>query len=347
MTSPFDTLPETDPATILRYRDGQYAADVLGVAITHLDLFSWLNQRGPTSFDDIAREFDCAPRPLDVLLTFCHANGFTRKTETGAIEITRLAREHLTTISPWYLGPYYAPIAESAIAKDFLKTLRTGNPASWQAKDDMEDWHEAMHSEEFARGFTQLMNCRGILMGQKLAESLEPNFERYRRILDVGGGSGVYTAALIHRFPKLRGLVLEAEPVDQIARESLTSWGFQDRVEVVAGDMFQDKWPSECDAILLSNVLHDWDLPEISVLLQKAAAALPSGGSLVIHEAFLNEEKTGSLPVAAYSILLATITQGRCYAPSEYANLLKPLGFEVGPYRDTVADRGFMTAVKR
>lgn len=331
----------------MRYRDGQYAADVLGVAITHLDLFSWLNERGPTQIDAIAQAFDCALRPLDVLMTFCHANGFTRKTASGAIEVTSLATEHLTSNSPWYLGPYYAPIAESPIARDFLKTLKTGKPASWQAKEDMDDWHESMHSEEFARGFTQLMNCRGILMGQKLAQALPPSFEKVQRLLDIGGGSGVYTAAMAHRFPKLQGLVLEAPPVDQIARESLSSWGYQDRVEVLAGDMFQDDWPSGCDAILLSNVLHDWDLPEISTLLQKAADALPPGGWLVIHEAFLNDEKTGSLPVAAYSILLATITQGRCYAPIEYTDILQPLGFDVGPYCDTVADRGFMTAVKR
>ena len=67
----------------------------------------------------------------------------------------------------------------------------------------------------------------------------------------------------------------------------------------------------------------------------------------MIHEAFLSDEKSGPLPVAEYSALLMNITQGKCYAPSEYGSIFQEPGLTVGPYRDTVADRGFMTAVKR
>jgi len=41
------------------------------------------------------------------------------------------------------------------------------------------------------------------------------------------------------------------------------------------------------------------------------------------------------------------ITQGKCYCPKEYGLILEELGFDVGPYQDTMADRGFMTAVKQ
>ena len=46
-------------------------------------------------------------------------------------------------------------------------------------------------------------------------------------------------------------------------------------------------------------------------------------------------------------VLLMNITQGKCYSPAEYGAVLTELGFAVGPYQDTVADRGFMSAVKR
>ena len=52
------------------------------------------------------------------------------------------------------------------------------------------------------------------------------------------------------------------------------------------------------------------------------------------------------MAVAEYSALLMNITQGKCYSPSEYAALMDGLGLKPGPYQDTVADRGFMTAVK-
>jgi hypothetical protein len=51
--------------------------------------------------------------------------------------------------------------------------------------------------------------------------------------------------------------------------------------------------------------------------LAASSAALPPGGLLVIHDAHLNADKTGPLPVAAYSALLMSVTEGKCYATSE------------------------------
>ena len=110
--------------------------------------------------------------------------------------------------------------------------------------------------------------------------------------------------------------------------------------------MFRDPWPDDIDTLLLSNVLHDWDFPEVQVLLEKAQQTLPTNGLLIIHEAFINNDKSGPLPSAEYSALLMSITQGKCYTPQEYGDILEKLGFRVGPYLDTIADRGVMTAVK-
>ena len=51
--------------------------------------------------------------------------------------------------------------------------------------------------------------------------------------------------------------------------------------------------------------------------LAASSAALPPGGLLVIHDAHLNAAKTGPLPVAAYSAILMSVTEGKCYATSE------------------------------
>ena len=67
----------------------------------------------------------------------------------------------------------------------------------------------------------------------------------------------------------------------------------------------------------------------------------------MIHEAFKNDEKPRPLPVAEYFALLMNVIQGKCYTPSEYGAILDESGFVVGTYQNTIADRGFMTAVKR
>jgi predicted nicotinamide N-methyase len=346
MSHPLTILPTSDPARILQLRDRQYGAELIAVALLHFDFFTWLKTHPGAGADAICQQFSWSPRPADVVLTLCRANGFLTTDAAGGHHLTTLAEEHLVQGSPWFLGPYYAPIRDTPIVQSYLKVLATGKPANWQAKADASDWHASMLIPEFALSFTALMNCRGITFGQFLAKALTPFLGSRRHLLDVGGGSGIYASAIAAAHPQLTATVLEQPPVDAITRAEIAKHGLQDRVNVLSADMFAGPWP-ETDIILLSNVLHDWDFPEVRQLLEKAAAALPSGGLLVIHDAFIADDKTGPLPVAEYSALLMNITQGKCYSAAEHSAILRELDFEPGAYQDTVADRGFMTAVKR
>ena len=337
--------PTTDPAQLLRYRDRQYAAELMAAAIVHLDLFSWLKKNPGVSTDELLKHYKFAERPADVLLTLARANGLIKTTEDQH-SITPLAEEFLTSDSSWNLHPYFAPIQDTQITQDFLTVLRTGKPANWQSQEEGSDWHTSMLDEDFARSFTQIMNCRGLAFGQNLAQSLTPHLADKSHLLDIGGGSGIYASTMIAAHSHLTGVVMEQAPVDAIAREEIAKHGLSEKLEVITADMFEVDWPA-CDVLLLSNVLHDWDRPEVRILCEKAAATLSKDGLLVIHEAFIDDDKTGPLPVAEYSALLMNITQGKCYCPNEYGLILEDLNFEVGPYQDTMADRGFVTAVKR
>jgi hypothetical protein len=108
--------------------------------------------------------------------------------------------------------------------------------------------------------------------------------------------------------------------------------------------MFTDPFPGGCDIHLFSNVLHDWDVDRVEQLLRKSFAALPPGGMIVVHDAHINAEKTGPLPVAAYSVLLMTITEGKCYSVKEMGGYLEHAGFREISYFPTAADRSVMVA---
>ena len=67
---------------------------------------------------------------------------------------------------------------------------------------------------------------------------------------------------------------------------------------------------------------------------------------LIIHDAHINREKTGPLPVAAYSALLMNITEGKCYSVTEMQGYLTDTGFGGMEFFPTVADRSVITARK-
>lgn len=343
--SKLTTPPKTDPTAILRYRDGLYASDLLAAAISHLDFFTWLDGSGGATDAEICEHFDFAARPVDVMLTLFRANGFIETDAVGKSSLTDTAREHLVSSSPFFLGAYYDGMKDRPVALDYLKVLKTGKPANWASLEDKDDWHHAMLEEDFAREFTAAMDCRGLALGQALAQAVAGSIGDRKHVLDIGGGSGIYAATMIAAHPQLSATVFEQAPVDAIAREAIAGHGLSDRVDIATGNFFTDPWP-EADIHLLSNVLHDWDFPEVRKILERSAAALPVGGLLIVHEVFINDTKTGSVPAAEYSALLMHVTQGKCYTPGEYAAILEELGFEVAGYQDTLGDRGFFTAVR-
>jgi 3-hydroxy-5-methyl-1-naphthoate 3-O-methyltransferase len=334
--------PETDPAEILRIRDGLYAVELLAAALCGLDFFTWLEAH-PSSKEQICKALNICERPTDVMLTLFAAQGFVANRD-GIFHITKVASEFLSKTSPWNLVAYYQAMDQRPVCKDMLTVLRTGKPANWASYKDAKEWTKAMEQESFARMFTAAMDCRGLYLSHALAKHL--NLQNHSRLLDIAGGSAVYSCALASANPSLRATVLEKPPVDKIARDAIQTRGFSDRVHVHVGDMFADPLPAGHDVHLFSNVLHDWDVPVVKQLLRKSFDALPSAGMLVIHDAHLNAEKTGPLPVAEYSALLMNISEGRCYSTAETETWLRELGFRNFHFQETAANRSFITATK-
>jgi hypothetical protein len=107
-----------------------------------------------------------------------------------------------------------------------------------------------------------------------------------------------------------------------------------------------DELPHGFDIHLFSNVLHDWDEKSIGLLLKNSFAALSPGGMVAIHDAHLNQKKTGPLLVAEYSVLLMYSTEGRCYSIAEIRDILDETGFEHTEVAQTAARRSLITARK-
>jgi 3-hydroxy-5-methyl-1-naphthoate 3-O-methyltransferase len=338
----FLTPPATDPTSIFRYRDGLYAVDMLTTAVCHLDLFTRLLEQ-PADLPSLCRALDLRERPADVMLTLLTAMDLL-KNDGGSFCLTQMAREYLVPSSPWFIGPYFASVKERPVCRDILAVMRTDQPSTWASLRDQKQWAKAMEEDAFADSFTAAMDCRGTYLGPALAGKLD--CQGHRRLLDIAGGSGVYACAIVARHPHLRAGVFEKPPVDRLTRRSVAARGFADRIEVHVGDMFTDPLPSGFDLHLFSNVLHDWDESGVRQLLAKSAAALPAGGMIIIHDAHINADKSGPLPVAAYSVLLMTITAGKCYSEKEMAGYLAEAGFGNVAFAPTAADRSVITARK-
>lgn len=336
--------PTTDPTLLYRTRDSIAAADALAAAIVHLDLFTSLD-RDPTDLAGLCRRHGLQPRPADVLCTLLAAQGLLAHDDAGRLVPTATAREFLVAGSPCDARPYWRALAGKPGVADILTVLCTGRPANWPGERGEADWHAAMRTEAFAESFTAAMDCRGRVLAPALAAAVD--CRAARRLLDVGGGSGVYAIALAERFEALDATVLESAPVDAIARRTIHASGLGERITVVAADMFAEPWPADHDVHLFSNVLHDWDEADCRRLLAASARALASGGRILVHDMLLDDDKAGPLWAAEYSVLLSTVTQGRLYSAAEIGRWLAELGFGIIARAPTALGRSVLTAVKQ
>ena len=335
--------PSTDPTTILRYRDCLYGDDMLVAGLVWLDFFTWLNEQGSATEAEVCEHYGFHSRPTDVMLTMFKARDLLVERE-GKFSLTPAAKEHLVFDSPWFIGPYYASLKDRPVAKDILQVLKTDRPANWGSQSDLNDWHKSMETDAFAEQFTAAMDCRGVFLAQAAAKAL--NLSSHKHLLDIAGGSAIYACSFLAHHPHLKATVLEKPPVDKIASKAIAKRGYSESIDVHASDMMLDPLPTHADIHLFSNVLHDWGIPEVKQLLRASHAALPPGGMLIVHDAFLNADKSGPAHVAEYSVMLMHATQGRCYGVKEMEQWAAECGFTEFNYQDTAAARGILTAKK-
>jgi SAM-dependent methyltransferase len=326
---------------LLDLRDGIYADDLVVAAVAWLDLFSWLSGN-PSTEEEIADSLGITERPLDVLLTLLTALGLVERKD-GLINTTRVSEEFLVSGRPNCVGPYFASQKNRPSCLELYEVLKTDEPAGWSSQEEGTDWESLMGEDLFASGYTTAMDSRSAVLAPAMAQAIP--CERYSNILDVAGGSGGYACAVVEEHRHMKAAVLEKPPVVEVARATIAQKGFSDRVEVIGSDMFADNLPRGFDVHLWSHVLHDWSSSGVRLLLSKSFESLNPGGMVVIHDAHINTEKTGPLPVARYSVLIMHSTRGKCYSVQEIGAFLDELGFQEPKCFETTGNRSVITAV--
>ena len=349
MTHPPMVSPMLDPTSIFEVFRGNLGTELLTAAVGHFRVFERL-AKAPMTFDELRRDLGLAERPAMVLVTALRAFGLLVEDDAGRIGPTELARDHLTPGAHFDVGGYIGLAGGSPGVLEMIERLETNRPAGSKPDEAgaafifKEGIESAMEAEASARSLTMALAGRARNVAPVLAEKCP--LDDARVLLDVAGGTGIYSIAWLLRHPNLRAIVWDRPEVLKVAVEMAESFGVADRLEARAGDMFKDPVPEKADVILLSNVLHDWDVADCWVLVSRCAAALRPGGRLLIHDVFLDDALDGPLPIALYSAALFRLTEGRAYSAREYRTWLESAGFVPGEVVPTLIHCGVLSAIK-
>jgi hypothetical protein len=350
MNHPPMVTPALDPTGIFELFRGNYATELLTAAVAHLRVFERLLETGPLEFEAFRRTLGLSERPATVLTSALRAMGLLTVDDEDRIAPTELASEHLTPGAFFDVSGYIGLAADAPGTVRMVESLRSNRPLGADKPDGgaafifREGIESAMEREPSARSLTLALAGRARIVAPVLAERYP--LEGARLLLDVAGGSGLYAIAYLLRHPDLRAIVWDRPEVLKVAREMAELHGVADRLGCMTGDMFTDPVPHGPDVILLSNVLHDWDIVECWKLVSKCSHVLPVGGKLLIHDVFLDDDLGGPLPVALYSAALFQMTEGRAYSAAEYRRWLRDAGFVPDEVVPTLVHCGILPGIK-
>jgi hypothetical protein len=156
-------------------------------------------------------------------------------------------------------------------------------------------------------------------------------FDRFGKIVDVGGGDGTFMLLILSRHQSAAGIVFDLPHVVEGARERILASGLSSRCELSGGTFFESV-PESGDAYILSRVLHDWKDDDALVILRKCREAMSESSTLLLVEQVLPERpyETPDARTALVSDLrMMVMNGGQERNEAEFRELLGRAGFQL------------------
>ncbi len=292
----------------------------LTVAV-HVGLFDALDQ-GPLTLAELEQRLGFSARGTRSLMVALTAIGVVTPEGQG-YALSPAAAAYLVRGLPGSLvGLIDLEMEHFLSPASLLDALRRDSSSTYGGVDP---WEQHEQDPEAAARFTAAMHSVSERPAEGFAKVAA--LHSAQRVLDVGGGSGALCIALARAYPHLHCTVWDLPVVCKIAEEYAIQAGLAGQLNCIPGDMWGEPFPTDCDTVLLSQILHDWPHEKGRILLAKAFKCLPPGGRILIHEKLIDTDG-GPLANALVNLDMMVWTEGQQYSAAELDELLVEAGFE-------------------
>lgn len=252
-----------------------YQAYQTFIAGLDLGLFEFLGREGSSKINDIVAAIGIngmfARSLLNTLVELAVLSA-----QNDEYSLTDAARVFLVKSSPFYQGQR-------------IKSI--GNGGRWDHLAESLT-REQQEMKEFSAGpsgtFLEAL-AEGAVTGElqvvsKVITAWE-GFQEARKMLDLGGGHGLYAIAVCQENPELHGVVFDKPQVLAITEQYIARYGMEGRVSVQGGDICSDDLGSGYDIVLVSHLLYKFR-KELGPIFSRISDCMRPGGLLVSNHWF-------------------------------------------------------------
>lgn len=226
----------------------------------------------PADAAHVADAIGCDPNATQVLLDALVGFDYLRR-KKGLYRLASKSRG-------WLLAESRGSLVEMMRFLDDLfqgvapmeEAIRTGEVSNFHHQErSPEAWRD------YVRGLGHLASKIGGPVIRRVPVEGTP-----QRLLDVGGGHGMFSAAFCRQHPTAHAEVLDLPGVLEHGREMVEEAGLSDRITHRPGDLRTATWGEGYDVVFLFNVLHNLTPEECEAATSKAFQALRPGGTLAV-----------------------------------------------------------------
>jgi ubiquinone/menaquinone biosynthesis C-methylase UbiE len=323
-TASAPVAPDLPPQAIMGRMISGYAVSQLIYVAARLQLLDHL-EREPQTGAELAGSLGAQADSLTRVLRGLTVLGMVSVEDDGRYRVTPLGRLLLGS-TPGSMRALTLGGEESYQAwTHLLHTVETGEPAFDYCFGASRFQYLAQHPEA-AAAFNEAMSNMARMSAA--AVTAAHNFSQYRRIVDVGGGTGILLLEILGANPTVHGVLVDTSQVIAAADKNLRDSGLAGRCELVAGDFFQSV-PPGADAYLVAQTIHNWNDAHARRILQNCRDAMAVGGVVLVIEMIMPDRLDGSpmnYPLVMTDLQMMVITGGRERTLSEHRALYESAG---------------------
>ena len=216
---------------------------------------------------------------------------------------------------------FYSHWVEPMMNGGMTELVKNGAPKKKNCTDITNDelWRQAAYA---SLNHTRCWRAKAMA---KIASSL-PEFNNFKRILDLGAGPGIIGIAVALEKSDLECVLFDQSKVCDVAEEVITEYSLGSRVSVMRGSYHKDPIGSGYDFIMANFTLNFFK-NNLEPILKKVHNALNPGGIFMVTSDGM--EENGVAPVETVISWLPTTMQGMNMSikKGEIANKLLNVGF--------------------
>jgi predicted O-methyltransferase YrrM len=326
------------PDPIFQTLTGFWASKALRAAV-ELELFTKLSSGKQMTLYELQKVLGTEARPTSVFASALASLGLLQVTKTeekegseGLFANSPISEMFLDKSKDSYMGDIVTMFDKRLYKAwdrlvESLQTNKPVNVADGGGAEAIFDQAKSKQAVEEIQKFTHAMH--GVSIGPAMQLPKVYDFSKHSKMLDIGGGSGVYAIQVVKANPHMIATVLDLEAVCQVAEQYIKSYNLEDKVKTKPLDFFKEDIPKGYDVAFLSLILHDYSEEKGIALLKKIYNSLANDGVVVISEWLLNDEKTGPAASALMGLNMIIETYGgKNYSYAEIVDMLNQAGFK-------------------